>query len=258
MIAQALPEEGERLDTIFEEGPEDIGEEAWLGEKYFHNLPGERRRPVGRNTQSDAAPALMAPTRFGQDQTMPSGHRERALDCPQLASTQIPATPGGAHGCAQEAKAEPRGAEKDKTGDFLRWPYWSTGIAPTTLELTSLPHWMTSELLCQQLDHWGFRGRYNFVHSPVAGGRSLGHASVNAVTHGDGLAIARFLYSFRGWRPGTGSPPCRVGWNLWLQGLDQLILDHQQSAEASDSAPWVWTGTHWSSLQCTYWWPQWC
>lgn len=236
MIAQACPEDDERLDTIFEEDTEDSGEEKTTMGKGL-------RRP--------------APTPSGAEEQATPG---RAARGPFRASKSAPdASPHAHERPAQEAQTERKGVDREReTGDFLKWPYWNTGIAPTTLELTNLPKWMTSELLSHHLDNWGFQRRYNFVHVPVTRGISLGHASVNAVSHADGLAMAKLLHGFRGWSNGTAAPPCRVGWNLWLQGLEQLIVDHQQSTDASESPPWIWTGTHWAPLQCAYWWPQWC
>lgn len=157
------------------------------------------------------------------------------------------------------------------------WPYWNTGLVPTTLELSGLPQQCNTSVLATQLDEWGFAGLYNFIHVPVnpSTGRAFGGALVNATSHAHGCAIAGRLQGFQSWpafssrattarsahksarRGGVQTARtsrssqgrrCCVLWSHACQGLEQLILQYQVHPDGSSSGPWLLLGNEWITM----------
>eukprot|EP00747_Dinoflagellata_sp_TGD_P081446 gnl/TRDRNA2_/TRDRNA2_161306_c0_seq1.p1 gnl/TRDRNA2_/TRDRNA2_161306_c0~~gnl/TRDRNA2_/TRDRNA2_161306_c0_seq1.p1 ORF type:complete len:709 (-),score=94.98 gnl/TRDRNA2_/TRDRNA2_161306_c0_seq1:118-2244(-) len=134
--------------------------------------------------------------------------------------------------------------------------------APTTLELRNLPEDFSTQLLVEQLDAWGFAGRYNFIHVPTDPhtGRCFGFGLVNAETHADGCPMASSLHDFKNWKVSHGPGSyvgCSVSWSLTCQGFDDLCARYQQDptaswvhggADGSYIGPWLlWEG-NWTAM----------
>jgi len=144
------------------------------------------------------------------------------------------------------------------------WPFssrWPFCRAPTTLELHNLPLSLTVEILCAYLDRHGFGGKYNFAHVPMAdsGLGSSGFAILNAGRHADGCAIASCLHGLESWDGCPSSEPCRVSWSFTCQGVDDLVIKHENpyawSQDGSYTGAWVCSGGMWMPVAQTVWVP---
>lgn len=132
------------------------------------------------------------------------------------------------------------------------WPMWLlNGRAPTTLDLTWVPCWLTPKDLIEQLDQWGFAGKYNYIHV-----LSRGSIRINAVQYRDALAMVKKIHGFRNWKWAKPSEPARVGWCVECQGLDAIFNQYFWSevnltpleADAFAGMAWYHNGFDWNVL----------
>lgn len=134
------------------------------------------------------------------------------------------------------------------------WPYWSSGLVPTTLVLGGLPLGFSTADLVQQLDDMGFRDEYNFAHAPsdLIGPDGAGYAVLNATSHTTGCSIAGRLRGFVAWKlPMSKAVPaggCTVAWSLVGQGMEELMWLHQTQPDGSRQGPWVRLGEDWITM----------
>mmetsp|Transcript_40239 Transcript_40239/g.125398 ORF Transcript_40239/g.125398 Transcript_40239/m.125398 type:complete len:268 (+) Transcript_40239:354-1157(+) len=174
----------------------------------------------------------------------PEGTDEFCISTPKKLQVFYVGTPRG---------AAPETPPKEEQRYVPDWPYWGSGVAPTTLELRGLPQGCYNEVIIAQLNEWGFAGRFDFVHVPLDyNGQCGGGARINTVRHADGLAIAGRLHGFTEWKSCGACRPCRVGWCLQLQGLDTLLLEHQQRPDGSAVGPYFLLGNQWACLPQPY------
>eukprot|EP00930_Biecheleria_cincta_P030341 TRINITY_DN21016_c0_g1_i1.p1 TRINITY_DN21016_c0_g1~~TRINITY_DN21016_c0_g1_i1.p1 ORF type:complete len:279 (+),score=40.39 TRINITY_DN21016_c0_g1_i1:31-837(+) len=144
------------------------------------------------------------------------------------------------------------------------WPFssrWPFCRAPTTLELHNLPPSLTVEMLCAHLDRQGFSGKYDFAHVPTtdSGSGSSVFATLNAVRHADGCAIASCVHGLESWDGCPSSEPCRVSWSFTCQGIEELVNKHQNlcawSQDGSYAGAWVRSGGMWMPVVQPVWVP---